>query len=142
MWQGQVRFLRDTMVGKEMPPMTLETCKLGSQESEFTTIGFGAWVMGDSGWAHSDAHSWGPRNDHDFIEAVHVALDQGINWDDTAAVYGLVHSEEVLGRTLRIWRQNIVLSTKLGLVWDKHRTHRQKRQLCLGHARSCETTGL
>lgn len=94
--------------------MTLETRRLGSQGPSLTTIGFGTWAIGGAGWEHS----WGPQNDQDSIEAVHVALDEGINWFDTAAAYGLGHAEMVLGRALGNRRKDIVLATKFGLVWD------------------------
>src|SRR5579885_767829 len=93
---------------------TIETRNLGSRGPELTTIGFGCWAMGGAGWEFS----WGPQNDEESIRAVHVALEQGINWFDTAAVYGLGHSEEVLGRALGSRRQDVIVATKFGMVWD------------------------
>src|SRR5579884_2584860 len=95
---------------------TIETRNLGSRGPELTTIGFGCWAMGGAGWEFS----WGPQNDEESIRAVHVALEQGINWFDTAAVYGLGHSEEVLGRALGSRRKDVFVATKFGLVWDEN----------------------
>ena len=61
-----------------------------------TPIGIGAWAMGGGGWAFA----WGPQDDDDSVAAIHAGLDAGINWIDTAAVYGLGHSEEVVARAL------------------------------------------
>src|SRR5919202_1178848 len=92
----------------------METRKLGNNGPELTTIGFGCWAMGGSGWGGS----WGPQDDDASIESIHAALDAGVNWFDTAAVYGLGHSEEVLGKALGNRRKDIILATKFGLEWD------------------------
>ncbi|MGH9652081.1 MAG: aldo/keto reductase, partial [Bryobacteraceae bacterium] len=68
-----------------------ERRKLGNSDLEITPIGVGAWAMGGAGWQFS----WGQQNDADSIAAIRAALDAGMNWIDTAAVYGLGHSEEV-----------------------------------------------
>jgi len=70
----------------------MRTAKLGNSDLNITRIGFGAWAIGGSDWSHG----WGPQDDNDSIAAIHKALDLGINWIDTAAVYGLGHSEEVV----------------------------------------------
>src|ERR1700733_11251326 len=70
--------------------------KLGNSDLEITPLGIGAWAMGGGGWAFA----WGPQDDQESIAAIHAALDRGINWIDTAAVYGLGHSEEVVARAL------------------------------------------
>ncbi|GAC1468675.1 MAG: aldo/keto reductase [Chloroflexota bacterium] len=88
---------------------------LGSRGPDLTTIGFGCWAMGGAGWAAS----WGRQDDRQSEEAIHVALDRGVNWFDTAAVYGLGHSEEVLGRALGQRRDQVIVATKFGLVWDR-----------------------
>lgn len=77
-----------------------------------STIGFGCWAMGGADWAGS----WGPQDDRASIEAVHAALDRGITWFDTAAVYGLGHSEEILARALGARRTEVVVATKCGRV--------------------------
>lgn len=92
----------------------MEHRKLGSSGPDLTTIGFGSWAMGGAGWAGS----WGAQDDSQSVEAIHVALDRGVNWFDTAAVYGLGHSEEVLGRALGARRKDVIVATKFGRVWD------------------------
>src|SRR5437762_5476931 len=77
--------------------MTLPTRPLGSSGLDITTVGFGAWAIGGGGWAFG----WGPQDDADSLAAMRRALEQGVNWIDTAAVYGLGHSEEVVGRLHR-----------------------------------------
>src|SRR5256885_8669729 len=77
--------------------MTLPTRPLGSSGLDITTVGFGAWAIGGGG----SAFRWGPQDDADSLAAMRRALEQGGNWIDTAAVYGLGHSEEVVGRLLR-----------------------------------------
>src|SRR5437660_12789098 len=77
--------------------MTLPTRPLGSSGLDITSVGFGAWAIGGGGWAFG----WGPQDDADSLAAMRRALELGINWIDTAAVYGLGHSEEVVGRLLR-----------------------------------------
>ena len=75
---------------------TLPTRRLGNSDLHLSTVGFGAWAAGGGGWAFG----WGPQNDADSIASIRHALDRGINWIDTAAVYGLGHSEEVVRRAL------------------------------------------
>jgi aryl-alcohol dehydrogenase-like predicted oxidoreductase len=80
-------------------------------------VGFGAWAIGGGDWAFG----WGPQDDADSIAAIRHALGKGINWIDTAAVYGLGHSEEVVARALRGMPGNErpYVFTKCGLVWDE-----------------------
>jgi aryl-alcohol dehydrogenase-like predicted oxidoreductase len=80
-----------------MQTTQLPTTQLGETGLEITRVGFGAWAIGGGGWEHS----WGPQDDGDSIAAIHRALEQGVNWIDTAAAYGFGHSEEVVGRALR-----------------------------------------
>src|SRR5437773_9677927 len=77
--------------------MTLPTRPLGTSGMDITAVGFGAWAIGGGGWAFG----WGPQDDADSLATMRHALELGINWIDTAAVYGLGHSEEVVGRLLR-----------------------------------------
>ena len=79
---------------------------------EITTIGLGTWAIGGEGWAAA----WGPQDDNESIETIHGALDLGINWIDTAAVYGLGHSEEVVGRALKGRAERPYIFTKCGRV--------------------------
>ena len=77
--------------------MTLLTRPLGRSGLTITQVGFGAWAIGGGGWAYG----WGSQDDADSIAAIKHAVASGINWVDTAAIYGLGHSEEVVGRALR-----------------------------------------
>jgi len=78
-------------------------------------VGYGAWAVGGSGWQFA----WGSQDDNDSIAAIHRALDLGVNWIDTAAVYGLGHSEEVVARALKNWSgPRPYVFTKCGLRWD------------------------
>ncbi|MGA7462071.1 MAG: aldo/keto reductase [Candidatus Korobacteraceae bacterium] len=89
---------------------------LGTTRLEITTVGFGAWAIGGGGWSFG----WGPQDDQASIETMRHAIELGINWIDTAAVYGLGHSEEVVGRFLRSLpaSDRPFIFTKCGLVWD------------------------
>ena len=95
---------------------TLPTAPLGTTGMRITRVGFGAWAIGGGGWTFA----WGNQDDADSIAAIRHAVERGINWIDTAAVYGLGHSEEMVARALR----DIPLDdrpyvfTKAGLVWD------------------------
>src|SRR5258708_999790 len=89
--------------------------KLGNSDLHITRVGFGAWAIGGSGWQFA----WGSQGDHESIAALHRALELGVNWIDTAAVYGLGHSEEVVARALREWRgSRPYVFTKCGLSGD------------------------
>jgi len=78
-------------------------------------MGIGAWAMGGGDWAFS----WGPQDDKDSIEAIHAALDAGVNWIDTAPVYGLGHSEEVVAKAIAGRARRPYIFTKCGLVWNE-----------------------
>jgi len=91
--------------------------RLGNSDLEITPLGVGAWAMGGAGWAFS----WGPQDDADSIAAIHAALDAGINWIDTAAVYGLGHSEEVVAKALEGVSPQPYVFTKCARVWDENR---------------------
>jgi aryl-alcohol dehydrogenase-like predicted oxidoreductase len=84
---------------------------------ELTPIGIGAWAMGGGGWAFA----WGPQDDDESIAAIHEALDRGVNWIDTAAVYGLGHSEEVVARALAGRPNRPYVFTKCERNWDANR---------------------
>src|SRR5580692_2712334 len=96
---------------------TLPTRALGSSGVEITCVGFGAWAIGGGGWSFG----WGPQDDEASIAAMRRAVSQGVNWVDTAAIYGLGHSEEVVGRALSGIpagsRPHIF--TKCGLIADR-----------------------
>ena len=74
----------------------MDTRRLGNSDLHITPVGFGAWAIGGGGWEFA----WGGQDDADSIAAIREALDLGINWIDTAAVYGLGHSEEVVAKAL------------------------------------------
>lgn len=97
--------------------MTLPTRQLGSSNLNITTVGFGAWAIGGGGWAFG----WGEQDDNESIKAMRHAVELGINWIDTAAVYGHGHSEELVGRLMRELppEQRPLVFTKCGLVWDE-----------------------
>jgi aryl-alcohol dehydrogenase-like predicted oxidoreductase len=96
---------------------TLRT--LGNSDLHLTPIGFGAWAIGGGNWEFA----WGPQDDNDSIEAIHRALELGINWIDTAAIYGLGHSEEVVGRALKGFSgSKPYVFTKCSMRWHADRT--------------------
>jgi aryl-alcohol dehydrogenase-like predicted oxidoreductase len=96
----------------------METRQLGNSSLYITSIGIGAWAMGGGGWNGS----MGPQNESDSIPAIHAALDHGLNWIDTAALYGLGHSEEVVARALEGYRPRPYVFTKCERVWDANGT--------------------
>jgi len=96
----------------------METRKLGNSDLEITPVGFGAWAIGGSGWEFA----WGPQDDEDSIAAIQRALELGVNWIDTAAVYGTGHSEEVVARALKEWcGPRPYVFTKCVLTWGNTR---------------------
>src|SRR5215468_11608859 len=105
------------MFSREREGKTMITKRLGTSDRFITPIGFGACAIGGPGWEFA----WGTQDDSDSIEAIHEALDAGINWIDTAAVYGLGHSEEVVARALDGVRDRPYLFTKCSMVWDERR---------------------
>lgn len=93
----------------------MQTRKLGNSDLNITPVGFGAWAIGGAGWDFA----WGAQEDADSIAAIHRALELGVNWIDTAAVYGMGHSEEVVARALKDWKgSRPYLFTKCGMRWD------------------------
>ncbi len=94
---------------------TMQIRKLGNSDLMITTVGYGSWAIGGSGWEYA----WGPQNDNDSIAAIRHALELGVNWIDTAAVYGLGHAEEVVARAIEVWNgPRPFVFTKCGLKWD------------------------
>ena len=96
----------------------MKTRKLGNSDLHITPIGFGAWAIGGGGWQFG----WGPQDDTESIGAIHRALELGINWIDTAAAYGLGHSEEIVAKALaaRSGPKPYVF-TKCGIIWGEDR---------------------
>jgi aryl-alcohol dehydrogenase-like predicted oxidoreductase len=93
----------------------METRKLGNSDLHITPVGYGAWAIGGSGWDFA----WGHQDDSESIAAIHRALELGVNWIDTAAVYGIGHSEEMVAQALKSWRgSRPYIFTKCVLRWD------------------------
>ena len=94
----------------------MELRQLGNSNLRITPIGIGAWAIGGGGWSGS----MGPQNDNDSVPAIHAALDHGLNWIDTAALYGLGHSEEMVARALKGRSLRPYVFTKCERVWDSN----------------------
>jgi len=93
----------------------MEIRKLGNSDLQITPVGYGAWAIGGSGWDFA----WGHQDDGDSIAAIHRSLELGVNWIDTAAVYGVGHSEEMVAKALKDWRgPRPYVFTKCVLRWD------------------------
>ena len=101
----------------ERETTTLPTVALGRTGMSITRVGFGAWAIGGGGWAFA----WGDQDDSQSLAAMRYAVERGVNWIDTAAVYGLGHSEELVGQLLRDLpeRERPYVFTKCGLIWDE-----------------------
>jgi aryl-alcohol dehydrogenase-like predicted oxidoreductase len=93
----------------------MKTRRLGHTDLDITLLGFGAWAIGGSGWAFG----WGSQDDRESIAAIREAIDLGINWIDTAAIYGLGHSEEVVAAALEGVRNRPYVFTKCERVWNE-----------------------
>jgi aryl-alcohol dehydrogenase-like predicted oxidoreductase len=102
----------------------VQTRKLGFTDMEITVVGFGAWAVGGK-WDWG----WGAQDDAESIAAIQTGLDLGINWIDTAAAYGLGHSEEVVQKALKGRRDKVYIATKCGLVWDDPSTGKVDNRL-------------
>jgi aryl-alcohol dehydrogenase-like predicted oxidoreductase len=94
-----------------------QTKQLGNSDMHLTPIGFGAWAIGGGDWQYG----WGKQDDTDSVAAIHRALDAGVNWIDTAAVYGLGHSEEIVGHALKTCTAKPYVFTKATMTWDEDR---------------------
>src|SRR5579872_1890881 len=107
--------------------MQIKKRSLGSSGLEITRVGFGAWAIGGGDWAFS----WGPQDDKMSEDAMRHAIELGINWIDTAAVYGLGHSEEVVGRFVHSLpaSERPFVFTKCGLIWDERNRMQQAKRL-------------
>jgi aryl-alcohol dehydrogenase-like predicted oxidoreductase len=93
----------------------MQTRQLGKTDLFITPLGFGSWAVGGGGWQFG----WGSQDDSESIAAINRARDRGINWIDTAAVYGLGHSEEIVGRAIKERAERPYIFTKCSMVWDK-----------------------
>lgn len=99
----------------------MQTRQLGNSDLHITPLGIGAWAMGGAGWAFS----WGEQDDNDSVAAIHAALDKGLNWIDTAAVYGLGHSEEVVAKAVKGRASRPYVFTKCARTWGEDRQIRK-----------------
>lgn len=91
---------------------------MGNSDLHLTPIGFGAWAIGGGNWEFA----WGPQDDDASVAAIHRALDLGINWIDTAAIYGLGHSEEIVARALKTTSHKPLVFTKCSMRWHADRS--------------------
>jgi aryl-alcohol dehydrogenase-like predicted oxidoreductase len=124
-----------------MQKTRLKTQQLGTTGLEITRVGFGAWAIGGGGWEFG----WGPQDDEDSIEAIHRALELGVNWIDTAAAYGFGRSELVVGRALEGLVERPYVFTKASLLEGPGRqvVHGLKRDSILREAEaSLEQLGI
>ena len=120
--------------------MKLPTRSLGSSGLEITRVGFGAWAIGGGGWSFG----WGPQDDDASIAAMRHAIERGVNWIDTAAVYGLGHSEELVGRLLQSMprEDHPFVFTKCGLIWDEQNPMAENKRVLRPESirRECEAS--
>jgi aryl-alcohol dehydrogenase-like predicted oxidoreductase len=119
---------------------TLTTRRLGATDMEITTVGFGAWAIGGGDWVFG----WGPQDDAQSIATIRHATERGINWIDTAAVYGLGHSEEIVRQALEEIpaAERPYVFTKGGLVWDERDRMASPKQVLRPESirRECEAS--
>ncbi|MGB6484464.1 MAG: aldo/keto reductase [Candidatus Acidiferrales bacterium] len=120
--------------------MNLSKRTLGLSSLEITTVGFGTWAIGGGDWAFS----WGPQDDAQSLKAMRHAIELGINWIDTAAVYGLGHSEELVGKFLHELSpsERPLVFTKCGVVWDNAKRMEPGKRLLTPDSirRECEAS--
>lgn len=93
----------------------MQTKRLGWTDLELTTIGLGTWAIGGGGWSFA----WGTQDDEESISTIHHAIELGVNWIDTAPVYGLSHAEEIVGKAIKGLKEKAIIATKCGRVWDE-----------------------
>src|SRR6202050_4398890 len=97
---------------------SLSTRVLGNSDLHLTSIGYGAWAIGGGNWEFA----WGAQDDVESIRTIQRALDRGLSWIDTAAIYGLGHSEEVVGEAIKGRAQKPLVFTKCSMRWHKDRS--------------------
>lgn len=97
-----------------MASHSIRTRTLGYSGLQLSTIGLGTWAMGGGGWKFA----WGAQDDNESIRAIQAGLDAGINWIDTAAIYGHGRSEEIVGQAIAGRRHEVIVATKCGRVWE------------------------
>ncbi len=94
----------------------MKTRRLGNSELQITTVGLGTWAIGGP-WQYG----WGPQDDRDAVDTIIASAEYGVNWIDTAAIYGLGHSEELVGKALKQMKEKPIIATKCGLRWNDKR---------------------
>ncbi len=99
-------------------PATQNLRTLGNSDLHLTPIGFGAWAIGGGNWEFA----WGPQDDSESVSAIHRAFDLGLNWIDTAAIYGLGHSEEIVAKALKTTSHKPLVFTKCSMRWNDDRS--------------------
>src|SRR3989338_3305189 len=92
----------------------MKTARLGNSELEITKVGLGTWAIGGP-WLYG----WGPQDDNDSVKAIIEAMEVGVNWLDTAPIYGFGHSEEIVAKALSQTSAKPIIATKCGIVWSK-----------------------
>src|SRR5579859_5454843 len=115
------RAARAARVGARPPrglPLRVIKCRLGRSDLEISRLGFGAWAVGGVGWKYRD----GPERDETSIAAMLYAFQNGVNWIDTAPTYGGGHSEELVGKAIRLAAEKPMVFTKCGRRWDSPET--------------------
>jgi aryl-alcohol dehydrogenase-like predicted oxidoreductase len=113
----------------------MQTRRFGNTDMDITPIGFGSWAIGGGNWEFA----WGPQDEREAIAAIERAVDLGVNWIDTAAVYGLGHSEELVGQAIRGMSQKPLIFTKCSMIWDDSRQiHRSLKAASV--RRECEAS--
>ena len=115
LWGEERRYYEDT-IDQEREIRYVKTRQLGNSDMQITPIGLGTWAIGGGGYQFG----WGPQDDEESINTIHRAVDLGIDWVDTAAVYGLGHSEEVVGQALKGRENRPYVFTKCSRVWDEN----------------------
>src|SRR5437762_11223826 len=105
------------MTSSIFPATAPQLRPLGNSDLNLTPIGFGAWAIGGGNWEFA----WGAQDDNDSIDAIRRSLDLGVNWIDTAAIYGLGHSEEVVATALKGTSHKPYVFTKCSMRWDDDR---------------------
>jgi aryl-alcohol dehydrogenase-like predicted oxidoreductase len=95
--------------------MFMQTKRLGNSDLDITPLGVGAWAIGGGGWAFG----WGPQDDNESVDAIRAAIEAGMNWIDTAAVYGLGHSEEVVAKAVEGLAKKPYIFTKCARIWNE-----------------------
>jgi aryl-alcohol dehydrogenase-like predicted oxidoreductase len=100
----------------------MKTARLGNSELEITKVGLGTWAIGGP-WLYG----WGPQDDNDSVKAIIEAMEAGVNWLDTAPIYGFGHSEEIVAKALSQTSIKPIIATKCGIVWSET----VQRQTCL-----------